>query len=131
MAPVDLDRLRLRSRPLRPPRLGLPRPVNGQRFLKGPIPLPWLEAAALLPGKSLHVAVALWYLGGLQKCRVIALSNIVGARFGLDRNSKYRGLAALEDAGLITIVRKLGRAPLVTLNDFEPARPTEQGEENP
>ena len=131
MAPVDIDRLRLRSVPLRRRHFGPPRPFKGEHFLKGRIPLPWLEAAARLPGKSLHVALALWFLGGLHKSRVIALSNVVSARFGLDRNSKYRGLAALEGAGLITIVRKLGRAPVVTLNELEPARPSEQGERSP
>lgn len=79
----------------------------------------WLSTAARLPGKSLNVAVALWVLSVLQKSRVIALSNVVSARFGLDRNSKYRGLAWLEQAGLVTIRRKLGRAPVVTLLDCE------------
>lgn len=79
----------------------------------------WLSTAARLPGKSLNVAVALWVLSVLQKSRVIALSNVASARFGLDRNSKYRGLAWLEQAGLVTIRRKLGRAPVVTLLDCE------------
>lgn len=95
----------------------------GEReLLIDPPPLVWLSTAARLPGKSLHVAVALWFMSGLQKSRVIALSNVVSARFGLDRNSKYRGLAWLEQAGLVTIRRKLGRAPVVTLHDIESDR---------
>src|SRR3954452_4212832 len=35
--------------------------IGRERFLHGPVPLPWLEAAARLPGKSLHTGVALWY----------------------------------------------------------------------
>jgi hypothetical protein len=115
MAPIDLDRLRLRSRleRIHPPRP--PGPAQGERFLKGPVPLPWLEAAARLPGKSLHAGIALWYAAGLARSAAVPLSNISGVRFGLDRNAKYRALAWLEDAGLITVERKLGRAPVVTL----------------
>ncbi len=77
--------------------------------------LDWLMTAAQLPGKSLHVAVALWAIGELQNSRVVMLSNTTSLRFGLDRNAKYRALAWLEEAGLISVQRKAGRAPLVTI----------------
>ncbi len=77
--------------------------------------LDWLMTAAQLPGKSLHVSVALWAIGELQNSRVVALSNSISLRFGLDRNAKYRALAWLEEAGLISVERKAGRAPLVTI----------------
>lgn len=32
---------------------------KGGPFLKGPIPLAWLETAASLPGKSLHAGLAM------------------------------------------------------------------------
>jgi hypothetical protein len=35
----------------------------------------------------------------------------------LDRNAKYRGLAWLEQAGLVTVERKIGRPPMVTIMD--------------
>ncbi len=91
------------------------RPRPGERFLKGPVPLAWLEAAARLPGKSLHTGVALWYAAGLTRSTTISLSNVAGERFGLDRNAKYRALAWLEEAGLVTVERHLGRAPQVTI----------------
>ena len=83
MAPIDVDRLRLRSRlerirPARPPG-----PAKGERFLKGPVPLAWLEAAARLPGKSLHAGIALWYAAGLARSASVPLSNLSGVRFGL------------------------------------------------
>jgi hypothetical protein len=88
------------------------------------VPATWLQAAAKLPGKSLHTAVALWHSAGLSCSKSVPLSNISGQRFGLDRNAKYRGLAWLESAGLISVERKLGRAPVVTLlrlgDDDEP-----------
>lgn len=94
-----------------------PRECRGERFLKGPVPLEWLSAAAYLPGKSMHVAIALWFLAGLTESRQVTLSNVIALRFGSDRSSKYRALAWLERARLIEVERKLGRAPVVTLLD--------------
>ena len=42
-------------------------------FIKGPIPLAWMMAAATPPGKCLHVGLALWYLAGLKKTNTVAL----------------------------------------------------------
>ena len=92
-------------------------PAGRQQTLRGPIPLDWLSTAARLPGKSLHVGIALWFEGGAQKSRVVPLSNLTSLRFGLDRNAKYRALAWLEEAGLVSVRRKLGRTPLVTILD--------------
>lgn len=89
--------------------------------MKGPVPLAWLEAAARLPGKSLHAGIALWYAAGLLRSASIPLSNVSGHRFGCDRNAKYRALAWLEGAGLVKVERKLGRAPVVTILPKEPS----------
>src|SRR5688500_18820280 len=113
MPPIDPERFRAQRTRVRfsgPP----PTPRKGQPFLHGPAPLAWLEAAASLPGKSLHAGVALWYAAGLTRSRSVPLSNISGLRFGLDRNAKYRALGWLEGAGLIIVERKFGRAPIVT-----------------
>ncbi len=77
--------------------------------------LDWLMTAAQLPGKSLYVGVALCAIGELQNSRVVTLSNITSLRFGLDRNAKYRALAWLEQAGLVSVERKAGRADMVTI----------------
>lgn len=119
MAPIDPDRLRIAPRSISPRNEELKRPRHGQRFLKGPIPLPWLAAAARLPGKSIHAGIALWYAAGLTRSKSVPLSNIAGLRFGLDRNAKYRALHWLEKAKLIAVERKLGRSPVVTLLDLE------------
>ena len=115
MSPVDIDRMRLRSARHSVRGTRLPRHAKGEKFLKGPIPLAWLEVAARLPGKSLHAGIALWYAAGLMRAGSVPLSNVSGHRFGLDRNAKYRALGWLEEAGLITVERKLGRAPVVTI----------------
>jgi hypothetical protein len=75
----------------------------------------WLLAASKLPAKSLHVGLALQYEAGLSQSPSVQLSNSSCRRFGVDRNAKYRGLRSLEVAGLITVKRKLGQSPIVTI----------------
>ena len=115
MTRIDPDRLRLPIKARKVFDRHLIRPRKGEHFLKGPVPLIRLEAAARLPGKSLHAGIALWYAAGLTRSRSVALSNIAGGKLGLDRNSKYRALQWLEQSGLVTVERKLGRAPIVTI----------------
>jgi hypothetical protein len=78
----------------------------------------WLTAAARLPGRSLHVGLCLFIVAVTLRTRIVPLSNVAGTRFGLDRNAKYRGLAWLEKSGLVTVKRKLGRSPMVTILDL-------------
>lgn len=79
------------------------------------MPLEWAARAARLPGKSMQVGLALWFVAGKVQTRCVSLTNVEGSRFGLERSSKYRGLVWLEEAGLIEVERKLGRSPIVTL----------------
>ncbi len=51
---LNPEQLRLRSVPTTG-RTKPPRPRAGDRFLKGPIPMRWLERAAQQPGRALHV----------------------------------------------------------------------------
>ena len=67
----------------------LPRHKPNEKFLKGPIPLRWLTKAAQQPGKALHVSIAIWFLAGLRKCRIISLSGSVLRSFGIKRHSGY------------------------------------------
>lgn len=94
-----------------------PRHRAGERFLKGPIPWIWLSAAAERPGKALHVAIVLWFLSGIKRSRTVALSGSVLKGFGVKRHSGYRGLASLEQAGLVSVSRHSGRNPVVTILD--------------
>ena len=118
MNPIDPSRLKLRRNgtPVSTP---TQRPLHiaakGQRFLRGPIPLPWLSSAARLPGKALHVGLAIWLEAGFRNTAVVPLSNVAGQHFGLDRNAKYRGLRSLEQAGLIMAERRPGRSPIITI----------------
>jgi hypothetical protein len=77
----------------------------------------WLEQAARLPGKCMHLAVALQLMATDQQTGCVELGNVACERFGLNRNAKYRALLSLEDARLVIVKRKRGRSPLVTILD--------------
>ena len=132
--PIDLDHYRLPkgfkwktpSRPLRS------RILTDKRFVKGPIPLEWLETCASLPGKALHVGLVLWYLAGLKRTKTFALDNTSLEKLGVKRGAKARCLADMERAGLIGIESHAGRNPVITLIDAPerapdptPAKPDE------
>lgn len=88
------------------------------RFIKGPIPLDWISQAACLPGKTLHVALVLRYLTGVQKTNTVKLGAKPLANFGVGRDAKYDALNRLKQAGLIAVRQTSGRTPLVTLLDY-------------
>ncbi|MGB3291102.1 MAG: hypothetical protein WBA83_17675 [Burkholderiaceae bacterium] len=88
---------------------------RSRRFIKGPIPLDWISEAACLPGKTLHVALALQYLAGLTKSNTIKLPAKTLDVMGVARNAKADALVRLQRAGLIAVRQLPGRAPVVTL----------------
>jgi hypothetical protein len=110
----DLDALR--QRPSGKP----PRHRQGEAFLKGPIPWPWLRRAMALPGKALHVALLLWKEAGCRRCRQVAFRLAGTAALGIHPDTAKRGLRALATAGLVTIHHRPGRALVVTLLETDP-----------
>lgn len=84
-------------------------------FLRGPIPLNWLAAAAHLPGKTLNVAVALRWLNGMAAGKPISLTRKALEALNIERDAARMGLNRLADAGLIRIDRKPGRRPVVSI----------------
>jgi hypothetical protein len=92
------------------------------RYLRT-IPVPWLEKAIALPGKALHVGLVIWYYWGLRS-EDVSLSQIKLAQFSLNRETARRGLATLEAAGLVTVIRHPGRAPRVRPCELSPETPT-------
>jgi hypothetical protein len=88
------------------------KPLQGEKFLRGPIPLFWLLQVFLLPGKALHVANVLWHRAYLERKDSVRFNQ---SRWpGLSRDAARRGLAALERAGLVRVQRNPGSAPIVT-----------------
>jgi hypothetical protein len=98
----------------------LPRHRNGERFLKGPIPWPWLQRASRLPGKALAVGLVLWFEAGCRKAGTISFRLSQAVAMEMHANTARRGLRALEVAKLVTIRQRPGRYLEVTILDFPP-----------
>lgn len=101
-----------------------PRHKSGEHFLQGPIPIEWLRQAAHASGggAGFKVAIALWYLSGLHRhVATVQLTNRTLEIFAVNRYAAYRGLERLEEAGLVSVKRHTGRAPMVTLLDVQVA----------
>jgi DNA-binding MarR family transcriptional regulator len=84
-------------------------------FLRGPIPLNWLGSAAALPGKTLHVGIALWWLHGMARGKPFKLTQKALQTLNVERDAAGAALARLEKAGLIRVVRKPGQRPTVSV----------------
>ena len=118
--PFDLGQFRLSGNgDLQPAKSNrIPRHKTGECFLKGPIPADWLSRAAKLPGKALHVGLAIWFLAGLRASRRVKLTQKALSLFGVNRSrTVYDGLQQLQSAGLIAVKRKRGRRPVVSIED--------------
>ncbi len=120
--PFDPETLRL-NRESRQPTTKVPRSSKpprhrpGEWFLRGPIPWPWLETAARLPGKALAVALCLWREAGRGHRRIVKLC-VARAGLGVSEQAARRALRSLEAAGLVAVERAPGRGLEVTLLDL-------------
>ena len=110
----ELSQLSIPSRPLPAARWPHKRRYIG-RFLKGPVPLSWLEAAAQLPGRAFHVGVLLWFRAGLTRSMSVKLSGKHARLFAIDRFTKARALHQLERARLVSVQRARGLSPVITI----------------
>ena len=107
--PIPRTSFRRKNRKIGTRRLG--------RFIKGPLPLNWFIRAGQLPGKSLHVGLALWYQAGLTKSTEVRCPmSMLTKQMAVSRHSVYRALIALEKATLITVERHPGRSPVCRLS---------------
>lgn len=95
----------------------IPAAQRSNKFLKGPVPWSWIEKAARLPGSTLAVGFALWRLAGAMKSKTVRLANSETKALGVGRSAKSRALAELEQAGLVTVERRPGCLPKVTILD--------------
>ena len=86
-------------------------------FLRGPIPLEWLGQAARLPGKTLNVALALWWLHGMSQGKPFKLAQKALDTLNVSRETSGDCLVRLEQHGLIQVMRKPGRSPVISILD--------------
>ena len=95
---------------------------RGERFLKGPIPLSDIAAAARLPGKSLALFLAVRHQTDLTSRPIITLPAGLLTQLGITRSAKARCLKSLEQAGLVEVEQAKGKAARIQL------RKTKMGE---
>ena len=117
---IDLERIRFAVPQVSPKtrlKAHVPRHQPGEQFLRGPVPLAWLEAAGHLPGKALHIGIDLWFYAGLRHGAAEFPYSVSGAarRFGMGQANASRALAALEQAGLVGVQRAPGRRARVCI----------------
>jgi hypothetical protein len=81
------------------------------------VPLWWLEQVtrAVQSPQQAFVAVWLLHLAWKAKSAAFPVPNGQLERYGVGRHTKYRALACLEAAGLISVERPARKTPRVTL----------------
>jgi hypothetical protein len=84
-------------------------------FLKGPIPMTWLNSAAKLPGKTLNVGLAIWWLAGMSKNTSFKITGKALDQLGVSRDAASDALKRLEEHGLILVKRSPGQRPTVQI----------------
>lgn len=84
-------------------------------FIKGPIPLGWLQSANRLGGSTGIVAVSLWFYAGLNKSTRFKIDGKLEKLTGITRQTRQHALRKLERAGLIRISAKVGAYPEVEI----------------
>ena len=84
-------------------------------FLHPKVQMVWIERAAQLGVQALLVGLLLHFKVVLSKADEVTLPQNLLDRFQLSRGVKRRALGKLEQAGLISIVRRTGRSSLIKL----------------
>ena len=84
-------------------------------FLRGPIPLEWLARASALPGKTLNVAIALWWHHGMANGLPFKLTRRSLKYLSVGRDAAAMALIRLEEAGLLQLERKPGQRPVIAI----------------
>lgn len=86
------------------------------RFVKGPIPVPWMARAfRLRTASAWKVALGLFYQRGLAGGDTFKLEPARFLELGIDETARRRGLKALAREGLIHLQGSPGACPVVTL----------------
>src|SRR5260370_6075789 len=101
--------------PTMTPRARRPRPRQTERFLRGPVPWPWLSRAMILPGKALAVALILWRQRGMTGRRTVTFCLARAGAHGIPPTTARRAIRQLEKAGLVSILRMPGHGMEVTI----------------
>ena len=104
-------------KPKRSPQRKGRRSTRNLDYLRGPIPGDWLSLAGNLPGKTLHVALAIWLAYGVVKESRFRFTPKWYAWFGVGPRTLRKSLHRLREAGLIRAEYRPGCSPIVTILD--------------
>jgi len=118
---LDLEDYRLDADSLkkiefkRAPRRKKSKATRRINYLGAGIPGDWLSVAGNLPGKSLHVGIAIWLAHGVEKQDRFRFTPRWYEWFELSPGTLRRSLDRLRKAGLIRVEHRPGCSPIVTL----------------
>ena len=111
---MDLGILKLESRQVFPKKRKKP-----ERYLRGPIPMNWIISAGELAGSSLLIGMVLWHFRSLRKSTELKIGIGDLSKFcNIHPDTVRRAINSLEDAGLISVERKIGCKNMITLRKF-------------
>lgn len=85
-------------------------------FIRGPIPMDWIAAAAALPGKTLNAALALWWLAGMKGHSEFKVTRQALSYLQVSDDAYRDALSRLEKARLVTVQRRPGQRAIVRIN---------------
>jgi len=91
-----------------------------QRFVMGPIPVPWLAKAFSLTPSAAKCAIALFYQRGLSRSNEFKIEPARFLELGIEETARRRGLKDLEGIGLIRLRRETSKSPVVLILPYPP-----------
>jgi hypothetical protein len=86
-------------------------------FIKGPIPLAWLQKANALGGSTGTVTAGLWFYAGLNKSRRFRIDRRLDQLCCVTRQTRNIVLGRLQSHSLINIYPKRGAYPTIEVLD--------------
>lgn len=89
-------------------RCGYPSCELSDEFIQRPIPMVWISQVAKLPGKTINVAIALWWVHCISGGGEINLTRKALTLLNVNRETANDALERMERAGLIDVVRNVG-----------------------
>ena len=95
--------------------LGFSKAKQVSLFIKGPIPLEWISTAENLPGKAINVALALYWMGGMNPQKRFKITRRALGLFNVSDDAYRDALLRMEAAKLIRVSRSPGQRALVEI----------------
>jgi hypothetical protein len=110
----DLESFRLPESEVRPARTPAKILKRREHFIK--VPFSWVERLSGASGQVIRLALLLLYLHWKSRGAPIKLANGMLKIDGIGRTTKWRALLELERRGLISIERRPGKSPWVSVH---------------